>query len=319
MTKKVYVTTEELIDNMNRNGSLDMINHMLLNAASRNETVNIYAVPRGGIPASYLYAKYFKSVNYKFVDKMDETVDIIIDDLIDSGNTIELIKNMYPDNNLEVAVLINKQTDVKYKNKWIIFPWEKGIGCEESSADDIVIRMLEYIGENPSREGLLETPKRVLKAWDEWFEGYKYSDSDIKKMLKVFEDGAEGVRNELVIVADIPFTSFCEHHIAMFEGVVSIGYISNGKILGLSKFARLTKVFASRLQVQERLTSQIAQALVENLSEDVMVVCDKTTHSCMCSRGARTYGTNTITSSIHGRFKDNMALRAEFLSLIGRK
>jgi len=317
MAEKVYVTTDELIYSMNNNGSLAMINHELIQAAAREETVEIFAVPRGGIPASYLYAKYFEGSNYRFVDGLDENTRIVIDDLIDSGNTIKLIKAMNPD--IKVAVLINKQTDPKYKNKWIIFPWEKSLSSEDRSAEDIVTRMLEYIGEDPNREGLLETPKRVLKAWDEWFEGYKYNEEDIKAMLKVFEDGAEGVRDELVIVADIPFTSFCEHHCAMFEGVASIGYISNGKILGLSKFARLVNVFASRLQVQERLTGQIASALVDNLSPDVMVVIDKTTHSCMCSRGAKTHGTNTITSSINGKFKDNMALRAEFLSLIGRR
>jgi len=319
MSNKLYVTTDELIDNIHENGSLAMINQKMNDAAIKGQTITIYAVPRGGIPASYLYAKYFTSVNYRFVDKIDETVNIVIDDLIDSGNTLELIKSMYPDSNLDFAVLINKQTEPKYKNKWIVFPWEKKLGVEDSSADDIVIRMLEYIGEDPTREGLLETPKRVLKAWDEWFKGYKYTSEDIKSMLKVFEDGAEGVQDELVIVADIPFTSFCEHHCAMFDGVASIGYISNGKILGLSKFARLVDVFACRLQVQERLTGQIANALVENLSPDVMVVIDKTTHSCMCSRGVKSHGTNTITSSINGKFKNNMSLRAEFLSLIGRR
>jgi len=315
MSKKLYLTTDNLINCIEEKGIAHIISEGMTRAAGKEVNLKIHAIPRGGIPASYLIMKYVDGTNYEFVDNSDDA-DIIIDDLVDSGSTRTRALSSNP--TAKFITLIDKQTDEEYKDKWLVFPWE-GSKSNDTSADDIVIRLLEYIGEDPSREGLLETPKRVLKAWDEWFNGYKYTENDITKLLKVFEDGAEGVRDELVIVADIPFQSFCEHHIAAFEGVVSIGYISNGKILGLSKFARLVNVFSHRLQVQERMTSQIAKALVDNLSPDIMVVADKTTHSCMCSRGVRSHGTNTITSSINGKFKENMALRAEFLSLIGRK
>jgi len=313
--RKIYLTTENLIDCIDKKGLVHKINQVLTYAAGQEKIIKIHAIPRGGIPASYLIMKYVDGVNYEFINN-SEHADIIIDDLIDSGETRKRILTNNP--TAIFLVLIDKQNDEEYKDKWLIFPWE-GTVENDHSADDIVTRLLEYIGEDPTREGLIETPKRVLKAWDEWFDGYKYGEDEIAGLMKVFEDGAEGVRDELVIVADIPFQSFCEHHIAAFNGIVSIGYISNGKILGLSKFARLTEVFAHRLQVQERMTSQIALALVKNLSPDVMVVTDKTTHTCMCSRGIKSHGTNTITSSIHGKFRENFALRAEFLSLIGRR
>jgi len=179
--------------------------------------------------------------------------------------------------------------------------------------DEMIIRdLLKVIGEDPDREGLRETPARVIKAWREWCDGYDKVPADI---LKTFEDGADGV-DELVLVSNIPVYSKCEHHMADIIGLAHVGYIPNGKILGLSKLARLVDVFAHRLQVQERLTTQIATTLVENLKPLGVGVVLQCRHMCMESRGVRARGTITTTSSLHGVFKTNTDARAEFLRLV---
>lgn len=179
----------------------------------------------------------------------------------------------------------------------------------------IVRMMLSFIGENPDREGLLETPARVVKAWSEWFDGYGMDEAEI---FKTFEDGAEGV-SSLVIVKSIPVESWCEHHMAQFRGIAHVGYIPSGKIVGLSKLARLVRMYSHRLQVQERLTNQVADALVRNLEclgAGVVIECE---HTCMSSRGARVHGTSTITSAMRGVLMEEASARAEFMSLCNTK
>ena len=129
----------------------------------------------------------------------------------------------------------------------------------DKSGDDIAVRLLQFIGENPERGGLLETPKRFIKAWRQHSSGYGV---DPKDVLKTFEDGAESY-DEMVLVRDIPVYSHCEHHLAPFFGVAHVAYIPNGSIVGLSKLSRLVDIFARRLQVQERLTNEIADAMKE--------------------------------------------------------
>ncbi|MFZ9904024.1 MAG: GTP cyclohydrolase I FolE [Steroidobacteraceae bacterium] len=174
--------------------------------------------------------------------------------------------------------------------------------------------LLSYIGEDPDREGLLETPARFLKAWAEYTRGYREKPEDI---LKSFEDGAERV-DEMVIVRDIPVYSLCEHHLAPFFGRAHVGYVPDKRILGLSKISRLVEVFGRRLQVQERLTNQIADALDENLQPLGVAVVIECRHMCMESRGVRHTGTSTVTSALRGSIKANADTRREFLSLIGR-
>jgi GTP cyclohydrolase I len=172
-------------------------------------------------------------------------------------------------------------------------------------------RLLRSLGEDPSRPGLLETPMRVAKAWKHWTSGYA---QDPATLLKVFEDGAEHY-NELIVVRGIPVYSHCEHHLAPFFGKATIGYVPNGKIVGLSKLTRLVDCFAKRLQVQERLTSQIADALMTNLDPKAVGVVIRCRHLCMESRGIRTPGEETITSAMLGELQPNLALRTEFLAL----
>ncbi len=166
--------------------------------------------------------------------------------------------------------------------------------------------------EEATRGGLKETPARVAKAFDFWFSGYS---KDPKEVLKVFEDGAEN-HDQMVTVKDIPIYSHCEHHMAPIFGTATISYIPNGRIIGLSKFSRLADIFARRLQVQERLTDQIADALnAEPLSPLGVGVVIKARHMCMESRGVCQQGHHTVTTALRGVIKTQPGARAEFLQL----
>lgn len=179
------------------------------------------------------------------------------------------------------------------------------------SPEDLFGALLTYVGENAAREGLAETPARVAKAWKFWCSGYDRNPEDV---LKVFEDGAEGV-DEMVVVRDIPFYTHCEHHMAPFFGTATIGYLPDGKVVGLSKLSRLLDIYARRLQVQERLTCQVADALMTHLKPKGAAVVIKARHMCMESRGTCQQGHHTITSALRGCFKEEASTRAEFLSL----
>lgn len=267
----------------------------------------IYGVPRGGVPVAYILAGLTGGVVVDDVSK----ADYIVDDLIDSGRT----RKKYPSDVPFFALYCKSELNLQgyitgsMREGWLVFPWE---GTEEQSAEDIGVRLLQYIGEDPDREGLIETPKRFLKAWKEWTRGYSM---DVKTIFKSFEDGAEGY-DEMVMIDPIPFDSFCEHHLAIIQGTVHLAYIPNGKIAGLSKFARLVEVFARRLQVQERMTTQIANAIQDELQPLGCGVVVRANHTCMSSRGAKVQGALTTTASLKGVFKDIPKTRAEFLSLI---
>ncbi|QWU16833.1 GTP cyclohydrolase I [Paenibacillus sophorae] len=173
-----------------------------------------------------------------------------------------------------------------------------------------VQKILELIGEDTGREGLLETPARVTRMYEEIFAGYSV---DPREVLGVtFDESHE----ELVIVKDIVYYSQCEHHMAPFFGKVHIGYIPSGRIAGLSKLARLVEAVTRRLQVQERITSQIADIMTEVLSPHGVMVVVEGEHLCMCARGVKKPGSKTVTSAVRGIFRENPATRAEFLSLI---
>lgn len=182
-----------------------------------------------------------------------------------------------------------------------------------SAPATLFTKLLIELGEDPTRGGLVETPERVAKAWACWTDGYG---QDPAAILKCFADGAENY-DELVFQGNIPFYSHCEHHMASFFGVAHIAYIPNGKVVGLSKLSRLVDIFAHRLQVQERMTRQIADALNENLQPLGVAVVLNARHLCMESRGIRRTGTRTKTSAVLGAFKDKPEARAEFMNLVG--
>lgn len=183
---------------------------------------------------------------------------------------------------------------------------------DKSKIESAVKNLLEAIGEDVNRTGLLETPERVANMCAEIFSGYN---DDPKKYLKTFIDDDQ--HEELVIVKDIPMYSVCEHHLLPFTGVAHIAYIpKNGKILGLSKFARIVSCFARRLQVQERLTAQIADFLYDNLEPYGVAVIIEAEHLCMTMRGIKAAGARTQTSALRGSMKSDPQIRSEIMSLL---
>lgn len=176
---------------------------------------------------------------------------------------------------------------------------------------ELVREMLVAIGEDPEREGLRDTPKRVVKSWGELYAGYNQKPAEI--LSTVFEDGA---CDEVVILKNITFASMCEHHMIPFLGVAHIAYLPAGKVVGLSKLARLTECFARRLQIQEKMTTQIADAIQEHLKPKGIAVVIEAHHHCMSSRGVRKQSTAMVTSAMRGVFRENQAARSEVLALL---
>ena len=266
-----------------------------------------YGIPRGGVSAALLIAQYTSGI---VVDSPAEATHIV-DDIIDSGRTRSLFAERFPDK--PFLALIDKQA--KPDPDWIVFPWETS--NELSGAEDNVRRVLQAIGENPDREGLLETPKRFLKALREFTRGL-HEDPKVH-LAKSFtlDEAQEGLSyDEMIISRHIPFTSVCEHHLLPFTGHAYIGYVpkkEDCKVVGLSKLARLVEGYACRLQVQERLTTQIASAIVEVLDPLGVGVILEAKHTCQCMRGVKKDGT-MVTSSLRGAMHEGPA-RSEFLTL----
>lgn len=172
-------------------------------------------------------------------------------------------------------------------------------------------KLLEYIGDNPDREGLLDTPKRVIKAYSEWFKGYK---EDPKEILQRTFDEVEGY-DDIIILRNIRFSSHCEHHMTPILGTVSVGYLPNNRVVGISKLARVVDSFAKRLQIQEVFTKQIADVIQEVLKPKGVAVIVRGHHLCIGTRGANKPESEMITSSMSGVFMDNPQARSEFLLL----
>ncbi|MFC2039660.1 GTP cyclohydrolase I FolE [Chloroflexota bacterium] len=175
-----------------------------------------------------------------------------------------------------------------------------------------ISRIIRGIGEDPAREGLVKTPQRVAEMYSELFVGLN---QDPRTELGM---GFELGHREMVVIKDIPFYSMCEHHLLPFYGVAHVGYIPNsdGRIVGISKIARVVEIFARRLQVQERMTTQIAEAIEDGLKPAGVAVVVQAEHLCMVMRGIKKPGSNVLTSAIRGTFRKKAASRAEFFSLI---
>jgi GTP cyclohydrolase I len=269
-----------------------------------------YGVPRGGVSAAMAVhaAALGSGVKIDLVSELQHA-DIVIDDIVDSGRTRELTlaKARWTLKAEHFFALIDKTSPTfKADKSWYVFPWE---GNESASVSDVFTRLLQFIGEDVTRGGLQETPARAAKAWQEWCSGYTQDPADI---LKVFEDGAQDY-DQMVTVRNIPIYSHCEHHLAPIIGTVDIGYIPNGKIVGLSKLSRLADIFSRRLQVQERLTCQIADALNDHLAPHGVGVVIKARHMCMESRGVRQQGHHTVTTALRGIMRNQPEARSEFL------
>ncbi len=187
-------------------------------------------------------------------------------------------------------------------------------GPTREDAEKAVRTLLEWIGDDPDREGLKSTPERVVKAYEDWFGGYR--DDPVEFLRRTFRE-VDGY-DEMIVLRDIRFESHCEHHIAPIIGKVHIGYLPNRKVVGISKLARVVETFARRLQVQEAMTAQIAHCIQDVLRPKGVGVVVEGTHQCMTTRGVRKHGVAMITSQLLGHFRSDPRTRNEFLSMIGR-
>ena len=251
-----------------------------------DSSLKYYGVPRGG---SYI------SAMLNPVDTPEEA-DVIIDDLIDSGTT----QAKHEKYGKPFIGLFDKQQEPAIQNTWLVFPWEVK---EEIPVEENFIRILEYLGEDPNREGLQETPKRYIKFLKEFLTPPEFNFTSFD---------AEGT-DEMIVQHNIPFYSLCEHHTAPFFGVAAIAYVPNNKIVGLSKLARTLEYYSRRLQNQERITTQVAERIQEELNPFGVAVSLKAQHLCMAMRGVRKHDTWTTTSKLLGCFKEDPMARNEFL------
>ena len=245
----------------------------------------VYGVPKGGmIAAGFL--------RHASITHDPSEADIILDDLVDSGHTRQIYKEKFPDT--KFACLYDKQK--AGDSSWIVFPWERDCPSGQGSIQDNIVRQIQYIGEDPNREGLKETPNRIVRSWKELFSGYGKSPKDI---LTIFDADKY---DEMVILKDIEFFSMCEHHLLPFFGKAHVAYIPNGKIIGISKLARLVDIFARRMQIQERIGEQVTDALMKYLHPLGAACIIKAVHMCMRMRGVQKQNSVMITSSLKGIF-----------------
>jgi len=185
----------------------------------------------------------------------------------------------------------------------------------QAEAEAAVRVLLRWAGDDPEREGLLDTPKRVVKAYRDWFSGYALDPADY--LRRTFEE-VEGY-DELIVLRGIEFESHCEHHMAPIIGKAHVGYLPNGRVVGISKLARVVEAFARRFQVQEKLTAQIAHTIEDVLMPRGVAVVIEGAHECMTTRGIHKRGVSMVTSSMLGGFRDDARTRAEFLQFIGMR
>ncbi|NEX61013.1 GTP cyclohydrolase I FolE [Noviherbaspirillum galbum] len=181
-------------------------------------------------------------------------------------------------------------------------------------AEAAVRTLIRWTGDDPDREGLLDTPKRVVRAYEEFFAGYREDPSQI--LARTFSE-VEGY-DEMIVLTDIRFESHCEHHMVPIIGKVHIAYMPNRRVVGISKLARLIEVYAKRLQIQEKLTAQIADTLNDVLQPKGVAVVIEASHQCMTTRGVHKPGVGMVTSRMLGSFRENLSTRQEFLAVIGR-
>jgi len=178
---------------------------------------------------------------------------------------------------------------------------------------EAVRTLIRWAGDDPAREGLLDTPHRVARAWKEYCQGY--ADDPARHLSRVFEE--VGGYDEIVLLKDIPFQSHCEHHMAPIIGKAHIAYLPRDHVVGISKLARVLHAFARRLQVQERLTAEVADCICEHLKPQGVAVVIEASHACMAARGVRTPGVTMVTSRMMGVFRDDERSRKEVLALMG--
>ena len=242
----------------------------------------VFGIPKGGIiVANFLNCKKTHDPN---------KCTIILDDIVDSGKTKQKFTKQFPDK--KFLTVIDKQTDKNYQG-YIVFPWEEA----EEDAEHTVAKIIEHLGDNPLREGIIDTPKRVVKSWKTLYGGYNQKPEDVlKTTFNVDYD-------EMIISKDIEFYSTCEHHMLPFFGKAHIAYIPRANVVGLSKLARLLEIYARRMQIQERLTNQIADGMMKVMNPLGCGVVIEAKHFCMVCRGVQKKNSTMITSALRGIFK----------------
>ena len=184
----------------------------------------------------------------------------------------------------------------------------------QADAEAAVRTLLEWAGEDPTREGLIDTPARVARAYKDWFSGYALDPADY--LRRTFKE-VEGY-DELIVLRGIEFESHCEHHMAPIIGKAHVGYLPNGRVVGISKLARVVEAYARRFQVQEKLTAQIARSIEEVLQPRGVAVVIEAAHECMTTRGIHKRGVSMVTSAMLGAFREDARTRSEFLQFIGQ-
>lgn len=274
----------------------------------RHRYSSIYGVPSGGVPLATALAA---SLHLRLTDTPNEAT-LIVDDIIDSGKTrarfplsdffsIHRKSNPLPDGILAHTWSLRTTED------WIVYFWE---GNETRSIGDSVIRQLQYIGENPDRQGLQETPSRVIKSYAHLYSGYQKDPADI---MKCFDSETY---DQIILLKDVEMFSMCEHHMLPFIGKAHIAYIPNGKVLGISKLARLLEIYSRRLQIQERIGEQVTEALMQHLKPRGAACIIEAKHLCMQMRGVEKQHSSMVTSSLKGAFLTDPAARTELMGLI---
>ncbi len=259
----------------------------------------IYGVPKGGMIAM------------GFLLQADTTIypgaaTIILDDLVDSGATRNYYIKKFP--HIPFFTLIDKQ---KEKTKdWIVFPWEADHPMGEDTVQQNIIRQLQYIGEDPEREGLKETPNRIVRSWSELYKGYNQNPADIMTTF------AADTYDQIVLLKDIELYSMCEHHMLPFFGKAHVAYIPKKRVVGISKLARLVDIYARRLQIQERIGEQVTSALMNYLKPQGAACVIEAVHMCMRMRGVSKQKSIMGTSSLKGAFFTSTGARIELMGLI---
>lgn len=269
------------------------------------EVAAVYGIPTGGCFVAQYLSDFLEipcldSVGHWAKDRL-----LIVDDLIATGTTIL----PYIDAGYQVAVLFRKPTSPKIYvgavevDDWIKFPWE-----HTGRPEDAVIRLLDFLGDDPMREGLKDTPRRVCESLKEMTGGHQLEPKQV--LGTTFKQDCD----EMVVLRGIEFHSLCEHHLLPFSGEAIVGYIPDDRVVGISKLARLVDCFARRLQIQERMTIQIVDAIMENLMPKGAACIIAAHHQCMGCRGVCKPNTEMITSCLRGAIKEDPRARAEFLS-----
>lgn len=256
--------------------------------------IKVWGIPRGGAIVAGLTVPLGAIV----VDDPSDA-QVALDDIIDSGSTSQRVAAEYK---LDTLALIDKPKEGI--TEWVHLPWEEP---PKQDIEESVRRIFQWLGEDAHRDGLKETPARVVASWEELYKGYN---DKPEQYLKWFCDDTD----EMIISKNINFYSFCEHHMLPFFGTVSIGYIPKGYVLGISKMSRIVNTYARRLQIQERLTRQVGELL--NPYVNGIAVHTEAQHFCMMARGVNQQNSTLITNYLTGPFREKPEARAEFLAAV---